>query len=946
MTERMKTEFSKFCENYAEVLQPLRGILRDSVENLRDKPDADTLKAALSGLTDLHHRLKNLLDKVEDQQAYVIIFGPLKSGKSTLMNAISSAYVSEVSSLPAYPCLVYVRHAGKPEIVVTKYNGRIEEYADSAAMQESIAGHHRELADRIRETEELGDVFDPGSHFTEAIRRIDIGLPAETLKQSYTVLVDTPGLYSRMRFGYDLMTREFRDSAACAVFVVKTDNLFLEQVFEEFNDLLDLFSRIFLVVNIDANKRDLGPDGQLRPSLESKQPDRIIEAFRSLSMSAPLRRACDEGRLRIYPIDLLNSAAASLQTGAGSNGSGDDTAEGEPRDFLLPQKPPQGSEDTAGPGTIWAGFRGHPGLPAAIAAAKPAAAGNGGETPLFDRFLADLTDYLNSNDYLINFMRDSLRQGRTLVAEVRDHVSADCLAGFRARMHELDQEIDRQQRRRDAVGNLDEVDWPAAFAASRGVCEADGEQFAEAEKLRLHSELSGRVDQWFTTDESLEDLLREHVRPGIQACMDRIRQDAAGRIKRLTGGSRCGADLSGNVMHAMDVAGLSLTAIQASESIQAGEPKAVDLGYDDSISLAALPVRKTIWDWLLCRTLAKVRRRTFGPTEQPDHAIPSKVKVGRLGDVGKLALEGEISAMLDRAFPGVSKRLSGELLEGYASRFSDAITARLDQVRTDLDKSLPQLKDRLEDAREILATLDQLSADAADVGHGIDELEQELADSHPPAVQPSSGDDDTSGMDDDFVRMPSLLDDDEDEVTSVDMGADQGRPAERPPYRPAVSAATLTSVWVSAIRSIPVTAATLAGPEPAAEGAGSGVSDPEADTVKLDGGGAAGAAEAGKDTAAPYRPAVGANTLTSVWVAAIRETPGTAEASDPAATGGSGGQRDVQAAATAPPPGPAAHAAFAPSPVPSSQLPKPNLPRPVAARPAVPPPSPGGRPGV
>ena len=34
---------------------------------------------------------------------YVMIFGPLKSGKSTLMNAIAAAYVSEVSSLPAYP---------------------------------------------------------------------------------------------------------------------------------------------------------------------------------------------------------------------------------------------------------------------------------------------------------------------------------------------------------------------------------------------------------------------------------------------------------------------------------------------------------------------------------------------------------------------------------------------------------------------------------------------------------------------------------------------------------------------------------------------------------------------------------------------------------------------------------------------------------------------------
>ena len=844
MSERMKTEFSQFCEGYAKVLQPLRGILRDSVENLRDKPDADALKPALSGLTDLHHRLKNLLDKVEDQQAYVIIFGPLKSGKSTLMNAISSAYVSEVSSLPAYPCLVYVRHADDPEILVTKYNGRIEEYADSARMQEVITDHHQELADRIRQTEDLGEVFDPSSHFTEAIRRIDIGLPAETLKTSYTVLVDTPGLYSRMRFGYDLMTREFRDSAACAVFVVKTDNLFLEQVFEEFNDLLDLFSRIFLVVNIDTNKRDLGPDGELHPSLESRHPDRIVEAFRSLSMSAPLRRACDEGRLKIYPIDLLNSAAASLQGGS-ANGSDAGEAKPEPFDFLLKPKPQDGAAESAvGPGTIWTGFAAivpaPPGPGTIWAGFRPAptpsaaAAGSDSATPTFDGFLADLTDYLNSNDYLINFMRDSLRQGHTLLAEVQDHVSAECLGEFRTRLADLEQEVGRQQQRRDAVARLDEVDWPSAFVGSRDVCEADGEQFAEAEKQRLHSDLSGRVDQWFTTDESLEDLLRDHVRPGIDACVDRIRKDAGERIQRLTGGSRCGAELGAETVRAMDTAGLSLAEIQTSDSIHPDELKPADVTYDDSISLASLPVRKTIWDWLLCRTLAKVRRRTFGPNEQPDHPIPAKVKASRLGDVGKLALEEEISAMLDRAFPGVSKRLSGDLLEQYANRFSDAIAVRLDKTRTELDQTLPRLRDRIDDAREILATLDQLSADASQVQEGVDKLERGLAQSHPPAEPPApgAGDDDSSdglldGGDidlvDDFVRMPSLLDDDDPDDD------DQARPVT---YRPAVGSDTLTSVWVAAARTAaqPPPAASI---QPDVDGNSAADSDPGADTVKL-----------------------------------------------------------------------------------------------------------------
>ena len=75
-----------------------------------------------------------------------------------------------------------------------------------------------------------------------------------------------------MRFGYDRMTRDFRNAAACAIFVVKSDTLFLEQVFTEFNQLLELFSRIFLVINMDTTKRDVGPDGKLLPSLATHRP--------------------------------------------------------------------------------------------------------------------------------------------------------------------------------------------------------------------------------------------------------------------------------------------------------------------------------------------------------------------------------------------------------------------------------------------------------------------------------------------------------------------------------------------------------------------------------------------------------------------------------------------------------------------------------------------------
>ena len=309
----MKNEISKFCESCLTSLQPLPEAVNRAVEDLEKAGDEKLAEKPLAALNDIRARLRSLVEKLENQNAYLLIFGPLKSGKSTLMNAISGSYVSEVTSLPGYPCLVFVRHAEEARFSVTRYNGRESVFSDSNVLHSVVADGHHALAEQMLLAEKRGVDFDPRTQFSEAIRRIDIKAPVRSLAESSTVLVDTPGLYSRMNFGYDMLTREFRDTAACAVFVVKTDNLFLEQVFAEFNQLLDLFSRIFLVINVDSHKRDLQPDGSLKPSAESEHPESIIEAFKTLSMAGPLRRAYEENRVRIHAVDLMSAASAMLR---------------------------------------------------------------------------------------------------------------------------------------------------------------------------------------------------------------------------------------------------------------------------------------------------------------------------------------------------------------------------------------------------------------------------------------------------------------------------------------------------------------------------------------------------------------------------------------------------------------------------------------------------------
>ena len=231
----MRTLLSQFCEEFDGIVRPLLDPFQRSSQHLSSAPADRPWRSVLPGLLDLRHQLRTLADKVAEQQAYVLIFGPLKSGKSTLMNAVSAAYVSEVTSLPAYPCMVYCSHSEQREFILTDYNGETKSFIDPAALRMQINRAHSELADKIRAVEAGGEEFDPAAHYPQAIRRIDVKTPAGNLDRSGAVLVDTPGLYSRMKFGYDRMTREFRNSAACAIFVVKSDNLFLEQVFEEFD---------------------------------------------------------------------------------------------------------------------------------------------------------------------------------------------------------------------------------------------------------------------------------------------------------------------------------------------------------------------------------------------------------------------------------------------------------------------------------------------------------------------------------------------------------------------------------------------------------------------------------------------------------------------------------------------------------------------------------------
>jgi hypothetical protein len=474
------------------------------------------------------------------------------------------------------------------------------------------------------------------------------------------------------------------------------------------------------VVNIDGGKRDLGPDGNLRPSLESENPDRIIRAFESLAMSAPLRRAADEGRLRIYPIDLLRSAAASLQNGENVESSdGDDEDSQESR-----------TDDS------------------------------------FSEFLTDLTDYLNSSDYLVEFMADSLRQGAGLAEEVQRCCSEESLRSFQQERSWLEDEMQRERGRLAAVERLANLNWEKAFDDVRAKSRKAADAFSDKLKGELRGTLTQEVVSWFDSDESLSDLQEGRLNPLLTAKEKEIKAHAIDRIRSLTGDSLGGLHLEPDDLRALDRIDLKLEPI-----LEAAGEEVLAAGRDPAscavhISSEKIPVKKSVWDWVLFRGQSAVRRGLFGPTEDPERPIPHATKRKRLSDPGSEALHSILDTHLKKLFPDLPSEYCDHLLSEFIRIFSAAVRERVETVKEELGTKMPDLENRLEANKRVRARLKRISDLASQVRTSVVDLKDRHSslvaaavavenpgeDDESPPEEPDAGEDESDAGEDETER--------------------------------------------------------------------------------------------------------------------------------------------------------------------------------------------------
>ena len=648
----MRTPLTDFSEQFQLAAQLVEGPLADLVARLGAGLDEELERELGPELGQLGGELEALRGKVEEQRVQVMLFGPLKSGKSTLMNALAGAFVSEVTSLPAYPAVVFVGHGDVPSFRILRYDGSREEVADAQGMRALIDEAHADLAEALRNADRTGRAADLQSDLPRAIRRIDIDLPEATdLAAAEAVLVDTPGLYTRMRIGYDALTRHSKRVASVAVFVVKADSLFLEQVYGEFAELLELYGRIFLVLNVDSRRLDLAPNGELVPSLEQTAPERIVRAFEELTMSARLKQAFDEGRLSIYPVDLLRAASARLRR---ENGAA------EPADF--------------------------------------------------ERLRADLSAHLQRDDYLNAFISDALTRGGMLLDQLEGACARPALRHFIERLGSHSVELHRRQGLIDDVAALGGVAWANELESGPGAVMQLSRRRDELVGEFLPARTTAALDAWFAGPDCLQDLIQHNLIPLGEEARQRLR---SGLLEDLRKRVAAQEDVIANaeLRKRAERCGIELLVI-ARDAYRVVERRALPpLEPRSPLAPEQIPVRRRPMDFLLLRSRAKVRQRLFGRDEKPLLTITAPRKERLLGSSARRAMLEAITASQKRTVDDQLVAIDRDLRQSFATAFEEKLRAALAAREADLTPRLEALKRSVADGRAFMLAIEHLRAE-------------------------------------------------------------------------------------------------------------------------------------------------------------------------------------------------------------------------------------------
>jgi hypothetical protein len=653
-----QSELALFAQDFQRALAPLAAALAAVAQGLRSSRcelpfDADELQDSCSVL---ERELAALLERVAKERATVFVFGPAKAGKSTLLDALAGANVSEVSILPSHPCVARVRHAASESARLQRFDGSAEDFADSAALTLVLQRAHHELAARVRETLAVGEVFDPARQLQRAVRRIEREQPAELLERGALELVECPPIHAPLFPSYAEMTLGEPDHARAAVFVVRAAQLCDDAVFDGIEELLAAFERLILVVNLDERARELSRAGELASSPEREDPARLITAFEELSTCAPLARAVQSGRVPVLALDLLEAARARRH----------------------------GAEEGPSP--------------------RPRAR--------LQDLLQELSRVLDVHDAFRALQTSALRRAKDLGAEARELSERPGLGELCARRDAAEGEraaLETVQHALARLGSRERVQWQRAelFEGLRVRLAERGALRARELAQELDAPIGRALEDWFSSEGSLATLIDSGLEPRLAAARGELARHLERILQRQEEQALATdpAAIPVAVRTELGEARLSLAALfaQGVEGARVGPPPAGLRPLD----VQAIPVRPMLAQRLARRDSDAVRRGCFGPPEAPTSPLTSAEKARRLGAEARAAMQRSAGERARAILAEEAGRAAHVLVEALLTGFLGELERTVAREHARLAAPLGSLAARL---AELTRLADALAA--------------------------------------------------------------------------------------------------------------------------------------------------------------------------------------------------------------------------------------------
>ncbi len=668
-----QSELALFAQEFRRALAPLFVDLGRAHECLG--PAGTGLALAFDpgelrgGLAALGDELAELATRVERERASVIVFGPSKAGKSTLLDALAGARVSEVSILPGYPCLLRAAHAREEVVALQRFDGSFETLADPGSLRVVLQRAQGELVASVRAARARGEAFDPARHLLSAVRRVQRALPAEPLARAALELVESPSVHAPLFPSYAEMLIGEPDHARAAVFVLRAAQLADEAAFDGIEELLGTFERVVLVLNLDERARELSRAGELVASLEREDPARLIAAFEELSTCEPLVRALRAGRVPVLALDLLEAARARLHGAEGGTG-GSARARFEDLEREL-----SGALDD------------HPALHALVHSALRRAGELAGE-------LAELAETPGLSELVRQ--RDAAESARAALASVR--AALERLAG----------------RARALWESEDLFDGLRARLAS--LCGVRAAELARA----LEAPLTRALEDWFADGTSLAELLDTRLAPRLEAARAELVR-AAERALREELKRASGTDvLSATARADLEQARVPLAELFAPclARVRAA-PEPVELR---PLDVEAIPVRPKLGQRLTWRAASEVRRQLFGAPEAPARPLTSAEKARRLGSEARTAMQRSLVQRARGILAEEARRAARALDEALLTAFTDELAARVARELERLSEPMCEREARVAELSALAKALGGLAPASTRVRLALAEL--------------------------------------------------------------------------------------------------------------------------------------------------------------------------------------------------------------------------------